>query len=139
MGAQKILIADDDRAVAKLLAMSLENAGYEVVIARDGFQAKEFARERQPDLCILDVHMPAGGGLSVQQQIQEITTLRATPTIYLTGDKSDQVEDAAEMLGAFAVLYKPVDIARLLKTVRRALIEYQHPLEMEETSHAAKI
>jgi CheY-like chemotaxis protein len=125
MGGQKILIADDDRAELKLLAMSLRSAGYAVIIAMDGYQAMDFACEQQPDLCILDVHMPAGGGLSVQQRIQQIPALYATPIIYLTGDKSSKVEEDAEKLGAFAVLYKPLDNDRLLQTVRRALIEYQ--------------
>jgi len=125
MGAQKILIADDDRAALKLLRMSLKSAGYSVIVAVDGYQALDFTCEQQPDLCILDVHMPARGGLSVQQRIQQIPSLHATPIIYLTGDKSPQIEDEAEKLGAFAVHYKPLDTDRLLQSVRQALIEYR--------------
>jgi CheY-like chemotaxis protein len=133
MGAQKILIADDDRAALKLLKMSLKSAGYSVIVAVDAHQAMNRAAEEQPDLCILDVHMPAGGGLSVQQRIEHIPSLCATPIIYLTGDKSPQVEDDAENLGAFAVHYKPLDTDRVLQSVRRALIEYQ----THSNSHSA--
>lgn len=123
MAASKILIADDDRQVLQLLSMSLRRAGYEVVNAVDGYQAVQFAHDHRPDLLILDVNMPAGNGLSVQQRLHKISACCATPVIYLTGDRSERVVANAKKLGAFAVLHKPFETAFLLETVRAALGE----------------
>src|SRR5690242_8215322 len=109
MADSKILIADDDRELVKLLAMSLKKAGYEVVIAMDGCQAVDFAHKHEPDLLILDVNMPAGSGMSVQERIGKVGALCAAPIIYLTGDKSDRVVQEAAKLGAFRILYKPLE------------------------------
>lgn len=123
MAAKKILIADDDRRILQLLSMSLRKEGYEVVNAVDAYQAIQFAHEHRPDLCILDVNMPAGDGLSVQERLQKIAALCTTPVIYLTGDRSERVAATAKKLGAVAVLHKPFETEQLLQTVRAALGE----------------
>ena len=123
MAASKILVADDDQAVVQLLAILLKKAGYEVIVAMDGFQAVEFAHKHHPDLLILDVNMPAGSGLSVQERIQKIAALCTARIIYLTGDKSDRVIADAGKLGAYKILYKPLDRTQLLQAVAGALDE----------------
>jgi two-component system nitrogen regulation response regulator NtrX len=120
---KKILIADDDRATLQLLSRVLGRSGYEVISAMDAYYAVSFAREHTPDLIILDIHMPAGSGISVQERIRNVGTLSWKPVIYVTGDMSDAVKKGAEKAGAFAVIYKPLDIAKLLKTVQAALSE----------------
>ena len=117
----KILVADDDRQVQRLVSMTLTRAGYEVINALDGYQAVQLTTEKHPDVLILDVHMPAGTGVSVQERIQNIGAHCATPIIYLTGDKSERVRLLAKRLGAFALIHKPFDGAELLKIVAAAL------------------
>jgi DNA-binding response OmpR family regulator len=53
-----VLVADDDPDILQLVAFRLERAGYEVITVSDGQQALETARERLPDLAVLDVMMP---------------------------------------------------------------------------------
>jgi DNA-binding response OmpR family regulator len=122
MPAKKILIAEDDKKVQRLLSMVLAKEGYYVINAADGYQAMDFASAHIPDLLILDVHMPAGGGISVQERLQNLGVLCAKPIIYLTGDHSDAVKSEIERLGAFALMYKPFDSAKLVETVRAALL-----------------
>src|SRR4051812_16244308 len=100
MTAQKILIADDDSALARLMGLSLRKAGYEVIVAADGCQAVEFAHKHKPDLYILDVNMPAGTGISVHERVQKSLNLCMSPIIYLTGDKREEVKVRAQQLGA---------------------------------------
>src|SRR5262245_14076834 len=107
MPARKILIADDDKDLVKILGMNLMKAGYEVIVAVDVCQAVEFAHKHRPDLFILDVNMPAGTGISVQERVQKSLNLCMVPIIYLTGDKRPEVVKIAKKMGAFGVLYKP--------------------------------
>lgn len=123
MPPKKILIADDDRDLVRILGMNLMKVGYEVIGAADGCQAVEFAHRHRPDLYILDVNMPAGNGMSVQQRVQKSFNLCMAPIIYLTGDKRPEVVKAALQLGAHSVLYKPIEDGELLRSVRKALKE----------------
>ena len=107
MDTKKILVVDDDPKTLNLLLLILAKEGYAVTAARDGCQAMEAAVEQQPDLLLLDINMPAGSGLSIQQRLQKIGSLCAKPIIYLTGDKSQAVQAAAKRMGAFALLFKP--------------------------------
>ena len=58
----KILIIDDDVDITKVLSRQLQHAGFKVVVAYDGMQATEIAHKEGPDLIILDMMLPAGGG-----------------------------------------------------------------------------
>ena len=121
MPTKRILFADDDIALLKAYSMRLEHAGFEVLQAPDAYQALQVARREKPDLLLLDVHMPAGDGFSVQQRIEKIEGIEDIPVIYLTGDSSDRVDRSVEQMGAFAVLHKPIDKEQLIQTVRAAL------------------
>ena len=120
MGRPKILVVDDDAELLQSLSLRLRHEGFDVAVAMDGYQGLERARRESPDLLILDIHMPAGDGFSVQDRLQEL--MGPWPTvIYLTGDRSLRTDLMAKKLGAFAVIRKPFDIARLLETVRHAV------------------
>jgi len=118
---RKILIADDDHALLTSLAVRLRSEGYEVVCAQDGYQAVEQARRVGPDVIILDVHMPAGDGFTVQDRLDKMSDFAGTPVIYLTGERSEHVRALVEAHGAFALLLKPFDTGDLLATVREAI------------------
>ncbi len=120
MKRPKILVVDDDVELLQLLSLRLRSEGFDVAVASDGYWGLEKARSESPDLLILDIHMPAGDGFSVQDRLQE--PMGPWPiVIYLTGDRSLHTDLMAKKLGAFAVIRKPFDIARLLETVKRAI------------------
>jgi len=116
-----ILLADDDQDFLRIEAKFLMHAGYSIIFARDAYQALHSAITQTPNLMILDVHMPAGEGFSVQERILSTPALRETPVIYLTGERSDEVKAAAKVLGAHAVIYKPFDFDELLNEIKKAL------------------
>jgi DNA-binding response OmpR family regulator len=119
---KKILIVEDDKNVAKALAIRLKNAGYEVTVAPDAVTGVSSALKLQPDLAILDISMPAGDGFSVAEKIQELV-LTATPIIFLTASKQLGLRQAAEKLGAAGFFEKPYDADELLEAIRCAFAE----------------
>ena len=116
-----ILIADDDERVLKALMLRLGEAGFKVITATDGYSAVSLATKHRPNLMILDINMPAGDGFSVQERIKKIPEMAATPVIYVTGDKSERLDEMAQRIGAYAVIHKPFHIEELIETILNAL------------------
>lgn len=121
MKRDTILIADDDPAQLRALEARLTAEGYDVIATADGYQALDRARHLRPALMLLDIRMPAGSGLSVHERKEKIPEIRDIPVIYLTGLSPDSVDEAAERLGAFAILHKPCETQELLRTIGAAL------------------
>ena len=121
---QTILIAEDEADFRHELGAYLERQGYRVVAVEDGYQALEFAVREQPDLLLLDVHMPAGDGFRVHERIAKHPDLEMIPVIYMTHDPSEDVDDTADATGGFALLYKPFEMEYLLEVVHAALRSY---------------
>lgn len=110
----KILIADDERDLRKLLHDQLTEAGYCVVQASDGKEAYELFRNENPDMAILDVMMPFLDGLSLLTKIRETSDM---PVILLTarGDEIDKVSGLR--LGADDYIVKPWGMNELLARI----------------------
>jgi CheY-like chemotaxis protein len=79
------------------------------------------ARKVRPDVMILDIRMPAGNGFSVLERIKKIPELRGLPVIYVTGDKSAEVDLRAEQLGACGLIHKPISLPLLIKAIDTAV------------------
>jgi len=67
---KKILVIDDDKTIHTLLKFGLEKEGYQVFAALDSMQGMMMAKQVKPDLIILDIMMPAGGGFVVYERLQ---------------------------------------------------------------------
>ncbi|GHO83655.1 response regulator transcription factor [Dictyobacter formicarum] len=129
----RILTADDDPQLLRLVSRNLEFDGYEVVTARDGQEALEMIEAHHPDLVLLDVMMPRMDGLTVCQHVREFS---AVPIIIITarGQDSDKVKGLD--LGADDYLTKPFSIEELLARVRAVLRRTQ--FMSHEQTHAAR-
>ena len=84
MTKKKILLIDDMPNVVTLVKARLEASGYEVIAALDAQQGLTYAYSEKPDLIILDIVMPAGGGYSVYARLRLSPKTRAVPVIFLT-------------------------------------------------------
>ncbi len=117
----RILVVDDDAAVAWALEQALTAAGYQVTIAADAAAAMRHMRRQQPDLVITDIRMPGMSGLEL------LGVLKAAhpnlPVIVSTAHGTMESAIAAIGNGAFDYLPKPVDLERTLAVVGRALGE----------------
>ena len=116
----RILVADDDEGFLKALTLRLQREGFGVVAAPDGYQALAFAVKHKPDLMILDIHMPAGDGFTVQDRKDRLPELLDVPVIYMSGDTSVETQLRAEDIGA-PVIHKPFDVEELLEAIQRDL------------------
>ena len=119
---KKILVVEDDLKIATALAIRLEAAGYQTVIAPDGFQGLQLVLGGRPDLIVMDIWMPVGIGFSVAQRLQSLG-LAGIPIIFITASKLPGLKEAAESLGAAAFFEKPYDSQELLEAVASALHE----------------
>lgn len=119
----RVLIADDDPIIRLDLKQMLENLGYEVVSeAGDGQQALDQARETKPDICILDVKMPAMDGIEV---VKALTEENIAPAILLTAYSDHELVDRAKEAGVFAYLVKPFKPSDLPPAIEIARSRYE--------------
>lgn len=101
-----ILLADDDQGVAAVVGRLL-GGECRVVVARDGVSALAAAEERNPDLILLDVHMPGLTGWEVLRELRHGQKTRTTPVIMLTGCSGADAQDEGFGLGADDYVTKP--------------------------------
>lgn len=120
---KKILIVDDDPLIVRLFSPHLQGAGYEVLSAVDAIQGIQSAIRDRPDLILLDLHMPAGGGVGVFESVQKNIRTARIPIIFVTAVTDPEVRAACMASGAADFLVKPVEPADLLARIRRALGE----------------
>jgi len=118
---QKILVADDDRDLVLALSIRLKAAGYEVICAYDGEEAFRLSQEHKPDLIILDVRMPAGGGFSSIDRLKHSLTTRNIPVIFLTAFDDEEMREQARTLGAAGYFRKPFDDEEFMRTISQVL------------------
>ncbi len=117
---EKILVADDEANIIKLLRLYLREAGYEVVAAHDGREALERFRAESPDLVVLDLMMPYLNGFDVCTEIRKDSDV---PVIILTA-RSDDVDKIVGLeMGADDYITKPFNprevVARVKANLRR--------------------
>ena len=121
MSVPKILIAEDDPQLRLVLGQFLESKGFQSICVQDGCQAMEYAVRERPDLILLDMHMPAGDGFSVEARLQMLPEVAMTPIIFMSSDESTQEKLEEEGHFAAAFFHKPFVLADLLATIRRVL------------------
>ena len=102
-----ILVADDDEDILALVAFRLSRDGYRVLKARDGEEALCLARERSPELLILDVRMPKMTGLDVVRELRASEGRTRVPVILLTASVQDDSVQRGFDAGADEYIKKP--------------------------------
>jgi len=116
---KKILVVDDELDVAKALKIRLKANGYNVVLAYDSVQGYTMANKEKPDLIILDIMIPGGGGFVVAERLKRDAATHDIPIIFLTGISGG--EDRAYKVGASGYVMKPYQPEKLLETIHDAL------------------
>ena len=119
MAKRKVLVVDDEQDVAKALKIRLKANGYNVVLAFDSVQAFTMANKEKPDLILLDIMIPGGGGFIVAERLKQSTATHHIPIIFLTGIPGS--EERAYKLGASGYVMKPYHPEKLLETINNAL------------------
>src|SRR6266700_645735 len=84
MSERTILVADDETHILHVVSLKLRNAGFNVITAQDGQEARELAQQETPELIIPDHHMPQLSGLELCQRLKQDPATSAIPAIMLT-------------------------------------------------------
>lgn len=115
----KILVIDDEKAIRNTLKDVLEYEKYKVDLAEDGPSGLALFSEKKYDIVLCDIKMQKMDGLEVLQKIMEISTI--TPVVMISGHGNIDTAVEAIKKGAYDFLEKPLDLNRLLITIRNAM------------------
>jgi len=113
VAGEKILIADDEPHVRKLLERYLSHHGYVVGLAADGLEALELVRQQTPDLVITDVNMPNMNGLELTRRLRTSHKTALIPILMLSAQKQETDVLAGYAQGADEYVGKPVELSIL--------------------------
>jgi putative two-component system response regulator len=118
----KVLVIDDEQVSVELITAYLEDHVDEIRGLTDPRQAEQVFTEFQPDVVVLDLHMPHMDGFEVLRTLRSArTSLGFLPVIVLTGDETHVARNTALILGADEFLTKPVDRQEIVLRVRNLL------------------
>jgi DNA-binding response OmpR family regulator len=120
-GKHRILLAEDEEHIAKLVAFKLAREGYEVTVARNGQEAIDRLPLERWSLVILDVMMPIRDGWQVLKAVRAEPSLSGVPVLMLTAKSYHQDMANAAELGATQFLKKPFEPGHLAATVKQLI------------------
>jgi CheY-like chemotaxis protein len=116
----RVLVADDDSAIRRMLTVTLRRQGYETIEASDGGEALAAMRAGQADLVVLDLMMPNVTGWQVLAERAADPTLRLIPVVVITAERGAQVSTILDD-GITALLPKPFSLDALHALVKAGL------------------
>jgi two-component system, NtrC family, nitrogen regulation response regulator NtrX len=120
MSSARILVVDDESEIRGLLKEILADEGYEVDVAADANEARSSRAQHDPDLVLLDIWMPDTDGITLLREWSQAGSV-GCPVVMMSGHGTVETAVEATRLGAFDFVEKPLSLAKLLRTVERAL------------------
>ena len=137
MVSDRILIVDDEPANVYLLEAILEHTAAEIRSLDDSRQVEQVFAEFEPDIVLLDLHMPDPDGLEVLRRLRSARqSLGFLPVIMLTGDTGKVARNSALILGADDFLTKPLDRDEVVLRVRNLLRTRQMYVDLAKANAA---
>lgn len=118
---KRILIAEDDPVMSKLIEFNLKREGFDVTVCRDGPAVLRAARENCPDLALLDLNLPGMTGLQLSLAFEEDDLLKKVPRMVVTAQGKDAVFDDLYAAGVKKVFTKPFSPSALAEAIRAEL------------------
>ena len=128
----RILIADDDALIGEVVALRLQEIGYEVTLVDNGDAVLEATRRTRPDLIILDNLMPGRKGTEVLTDLKKCNLTAAIPAIMLSAQTTPGCIQKAIRAGASGYITKPFDPKKLLAYIA----DFIEPPAEQTVSHA---
>jgi DNA-binding response OmpR family regulator len=121
MAGERILVIDDDRTVLTYLTAVLGKEGYRVFTAMDALQGPMVARQSQPDLVVLDLAIPGGGGPAVLERLRRMQGMMQVPVVVYSGLPKERVEQLVPIGPDLLFVPKPGAPDEVLNAVRSLL------------------
>lgn len=116
-----ILVADDEEDIKVILKVYLESTGFEVVTAYDGLDATAVAREKKPDLILMDIMMPVIDGIEVTKQLKADAATRDIPVVMLSAAAQSGMIEKAMEAGAADYISKPFEPDKVKEVIEEIL------------------
>ncbi len=113
-----ILIVDDKQINIDFLSNSLKREGFRVISARDAVSALNLAKNKSPDLILLDAHMPEKNGFEICQEIKKTEDLTAIPVIFMISKQEKKYLNQCYAVGGADYVCKPIDIIILINRIK---------------------
>ena len=117
--SKKILIVDDEPGIVRLLSMRLKAKGYEIVVAFDGLECLKVAIKEIPDLILMDIKMPNGGGVGAFEKLIQLEITKNIPVIFMTAFPKLEIKNLVLKMGAKGCISKPFiseDFEQIIET-----------------------
>jgi two-component system chemotaxis response regulator CheY len=119
--AKTILIVDDSESIREVVSFTLENEGYNVLIAIDGTDAIRFLNGQNIDLIITDLHMPEMDGITLIKEVRKMPDYHRVPILFLTTESQAAKKMEAKDAGATGWIIKPFVPAKLIAALSKVL------------------
>ncbi|MCE6951814.1 response regulator [Cereibacter sphaeroides] len=116
-----ILAVDDSPSIRCMVAMTLREAGYEVIEATDGREGLDKALNHPVDAIITDQNMPNLDGLGFIREYRQHPVSKGKPIIFLSTDSADNLKQQAREAGALGWMVKPFTQTQLLAVIKKVL------------------
>lgn len=119
---KRIMTVDDSATIRQMVALTLRDAGYEVIEAVDGRDALERLAKESVDMLITDLNMPNLDGVGLIREVRQHPENRFIPIIMLTTESHDSKKQEGKAAGASGWIVKPFKPEQLLGVVRMVLV-----------------
>lgn len=120
-GKRRAVVADDDAATVILISTILRHAHFDCDVARDGAEAVAVAREKTPDVVLLDISMPQGDGFETLKTLRSDPATREIPVVMVTSHRDEDQVVKAFSFGADDYVSKPFHSGELMARVNRII------------------
>ena len=138
MSQAQILVVDDEPDIRQLVREILEDEGYTVQVAPDGEGARHAWNQHRPDLVLLDIWMPDVDGITLLKEWSAGGNPES-PVVIMSGHGTLETAVEATRLGAYDFIQKPLSLAKLLATVRKALESRPQALSERAAAHPSPV
>lgn len=127
-----ILYIEDDEASARLMERLLTTRGYRLVHAATGLDGIALAKKENPNLILVDIHLPDMDGLAISTRLRNIAKIKETPIVAITGDTQSDGREYALASGCNGYISKPIDVKKFPAQVEEFLEGHQEKLSETE-------
>jgi two-component system response regulator HydG len=125
-----ILIVDDDPGMTETLADILTDIGHDVAVAGNGYQAIEMIKEKKYDIAFIDIKMPGINGVETFQKMKQFANL--PKVVMMTAYSVEDLVEKSWEEGAYTVVYKPLDIKKLVNLIEKIKMESETDKRLDE-------
>jgi len=129
---KKVLVAEDEKDIRRLVVFTLQRAGFELIEAENGREALELAVQHEPSIILLDVMMPYMDGYEVCRKLRSNPGTANTPVLFLSAKGQHYEVSEGLEAGASGYIVKPFVPKELTARVKDILQKFYAPEEIEE-------